>query len=77
MKLRNGAEYIDSLQQINPEIYYLGKRIKNIAKHPATASHVRAAAMTYSLANNPKYKDLATAVSRLSGHRISRFTHVH
>jgi 4-hydroxybutyryl-CoA dehydratase/vinylacetyl-CoA-Delta-isomerase len=77
MKLKNGAEYIDSLQKLNPLIYYRGEKIKNVVKHPATAPHVRAAAMTYALANQKKYKDLATAISHLTGKRISRFTHVH
>jgi 4-hydroxybutyryl-CoA dehydratase/vinylacetyl-CoA-Delta-isomerase len=77
MKLKNGAEYIRSLQNLHPNIYYRGEKIIDVTQHPATESHVRAAAMTYSLANNNKYKDLATAISHLSGRTISRFTHVH
>jgi 4-hydroxybutyryl-CoA dehydratase/vinylacetyl-CoA-Delta-isomerase len=77
VKLKNGAEYIDSLRKLNPLIYYQGKKIKNVVRHPATAPHVRAAAMTYALANQKKYEDLATATSHLTGRRISRFTHVH
>ena len=56
MKLTNGAEYIDSLRQLTPTIYYKGKRIKDVTRHPATAPHVRAAAMTYALAKNQKYR---------------------
>jgi 4-hydroxybutyryl-CoA dehydratase/vinylacetyl-CoA-Delta-isomerase len=77
MKLKNGAEYLESLRKIHPRIYYRGERIEDVTRHPATAPHVRAAAMTYALANKPNYKDLATAVSHLTGHTISRFTHVH
>jgi 4-hydroxybutyryl-CoA dehydratase / vinylacetyl-CoA-Delta-isomerase len=77
MKLKNGAEYIDSLRQLHPRIYYKGKPIKDVTRHPATAPHVRAAAMTYALADKPKYKELATATSHLTGRTISRFTHVH
>ena len=77
MKLKNGAEYIESLRRLSPTIYYKGERIKDVTRHPATAPHVRAAAMTYALANKEKYKDLATATSHLTGRRISRFTHVH
>lgn len=77
MKLVNGAEYIDSLRRLSPTIYYKGERIKDVTRHPATAPHVRAAAMTYALANKEKYKDLATATSHLTGRSISRFTHVH
>jgi 4-hydroxybutyryl-CoA dehydratase/vinylacetyl-CoA-Delta-isomerase len=77
MKLKNGAEYIESLRELHPTIYYKGKRIKDVTRHPATAPHVRSAAMTYALASDEQYKELATATSHLTGRTISRFTHVH
>ncbi len=77
MKIRNGAEYIDSLRKLHPRIYYKGQKIEDVTRHPATAPHVRAAAMTYALAAKKEYRDLATATSHLTGHTISRFTHVH
>ncbi len=77
MKLKNGPEYMESLKKLHPKIYYKGKRIEDVTTHPATAPHVRAAAMTYALANDEEFKDLATATSHLTGRTISRFTHVH
>ena len=77
MKLKNGAEYIESLKQLHPRIYYKGKKIEDVTLHPATAPHVRAAAMTYALAGDEEYKDLATTTSHLTGRTIGRFTHVH
>jgi 4-hydroxybutyryl-CoA dehydratase/vinylacetyl-CoA-Delta-isomerase len=77
MKLKNGAEYIESLRKIHPIIYYKGERIQDVTRHPATAPHVRAAAMTYALASLKEYQDLATATSHMTGRTISRFTHVH
>ncbi len=77
MKLKNGAEYMESLRKINPVIYYKGKKIEDVTRHPATAPHVRSAAMTYALAADEKHRDLATATSHLTGRTISRFTHVH
>jgi len=77
MKLKNGAEYIESLKSVHPLIYYKGKKIEDVTTHPATAPHVRAAAMTYALAAMDEYVDLATAKSHLTGRTISRFTHVH
>ena len=77
MKLKNGAEYMESLRRLNPTIYYKGKRIKDVTRHPATTPHVRAAAMTYALASSREYRDLAMATSHLTGRTISRFTHVH
>mgnify|MGYP000380307949 CR=1 FL=1 len=77
MKIKTGIEYMDSLKQLNPVIYYMGKKIKDVTEHPATAPHVRAAAMTYAIAVQDEYKDLATATSHLTGRTIGRFTHVH
>jgi 4-hydroxybutyryl-CoA dehydratase/vinylacetyl-CoA-Delta-isomerase len=77
MKIKNGAEYMESLRKIKPRIYYKGERIKDVTQHPATAPHVRAAAMTYALADNEEYKGLATATSHLTNRTINRFTHVH
>jgi 4-hydroxybutyryl-CoA dehydratase/vinylacetyl-CoA-Delta-isomerase len=77
MKIKNGAEYIRSLREVHPRIYYKGRRIDDVTRHPATAPHVRSAAMTYALAAKKEYVDLATATSHLTGRRISRFTHVH
>ena len=77
MKIATGSQYMDSLKKLKPVIYYQGERIHDVVSHPATAAHVRAAAMTYYLAQDPEYKDLATAVSHLTGRTIGRFTHVH
>jgi len=77
MKINGGTDYIDSLKTLNPIIYYRGEKIEDVTTHPATAPHVRAAAMTYALAVQDEYKDLATATSHLTGRTISRFTHVH
>ena len=77
MKLKNGAEYIESLRGLKPKIYYKGERIADVTRHPATSPHVRAAAMTYALAGKEAHRDLATATSHLTGRTISRFTHVH
>lgn len=77
MKLKSGAEYMESLRQLKPVIYYKGQKIDDVTVHPATAPHVRAAAMTYALAADEEYRNLATAVSHLTGRIISRFTHVH
>ncbi len=77
MKIKNGAEYIESLRKIRPVIYYKGEKIEDVTRHAATAPHMRSAAMTYALASHDKYKDIATATSHLTGRTISRFTHVH
>ena len=71
--------YVASNSEIRQAIgiYYKGENIEDVNRHAATAPHVRSAAMTYALANDEEYQDLATATSHLTGRRISRFTHVH
>jgi len=77
MRIRTSADYMDSLKQLSPVIYYQGAVIDDVTTHPGTAPHVRSAAMTYALAAMEEYQDLATAVSHLTGNTISRFTHIH
>jgi 4-hydroxybutyryl-CoA dehydratase/vinylacetyl-CoA-Delta-isomerase len=59
MKIQTGGQYIESLRKIRPKIYYREKRIEDVTRHPATAPHVRAAAMTYALVNDAEIRDLA------------------
>lgn len=77
MKIKTSSDYMDSLKKLHPIIYYKGEKITDVTTHPATAPHVRAAAMTYALASQADFHDLATATSHLTGREISRFTHVH
>ena len=77
MPITTASDYINSLKQLNPTIYYMGKTIHDVTIHPATAPHVRAAAMTYAIAGQDEYRELATATSHLTGRTISRFTHIH
>jgi len=77
MKIKTSSDYMSSLQAINPVVYYKGEKIEDVTMHPATAPHVRAAAMTYALASQDEHHDLATTTSHLTGREISRFTHVH
>ena len=75
--MMNGKEYIDSLRDLNPEVYFFGQRIKNIADEPMFQPHIHTAAMTYDLAHDPEYQEIMTATSHLTGERINRFTHIH
>ncbi len=73
----NGREYIESLRKYKPRIYFMGKKVESVADDPILAPHVNAAAMTYELAHDPRYEDIMTATSHLTGEKINRFTHIH
>ncbi|WP_456468245.1 4-hydroxyphenylacetate 3-hydroxylase family protein [Archaeoglobus sp.] len=77
MEMMNGREYIESLRKYKPRIYFMGKKVESVADDPILAPHVNAAAMTYELAHDPRYEDIMTATSHLTGEKINRFTHIH
>ena len=70
-------DYINSLKKQNHVVYYNGCRVEDITVHPAFIPHINAVAKTYEMALRPEFEDLATAVSHLTGEKISRFTHIH
>lgn len=69
-------EYIDSLSRLHAEIYFMGKRITNVVDHPAFRPHINSASVTYQIATMPQYRDIATAISHLTGETINRWTHI-
>ena len=74
--MKNGKQYIESLKALRPRVYYRGEKLEDPFGHPAILPHVRTAAVTYDLAWEEKHADLMTAVSTLTGERVSRFTHL-
>jgi len=77
MGMMTGKEYIESLRALNHEVYFMGKKIKNVIDEPMFQPHIHAAAMIYQLAHKPEYEEVMTATSHLTGEKINRFTHIH
>jgi 4-hydroxybutyryl-CoA dehydratase/vinylacetyl-CoA-Delta-isomerase len=75
--LKTGREYVDSLRGRNIKVFLLGERIENPVDHPIIRPSINSVAVTYDIAHDKEYEDLATATSHLSGEKINRFTHIH
>jgi 4-hydroxybutyryl-CoA dehydratase/vinylacetyl-CoA-Delta-isomerase len=75
--LKTAEEYIESLRKRRLNIYLFGEQVKNPVDHPVIRPSINSVAATYELASDPKYENLATATSHLSGEKINRFTHIH
>ena len=75
--MKNGKEYVDSLKSLDTKVYLFGELLEKPTEHPMIQPHVNAVRMTYDLAQSPKYRDLATATSHLTGQTVNRFTHIH
>lgn len=77
LKLKTKIEYVKSLKEQEPIIYMFGEKIEDRVNHPLIKPQIDVMALTYEMAQNPKYWELLTAKSHLTGERINRFTHIH
>ena len=73
-KIKNGAEYIESLRGRGLKVYLFGELVAEPVDHPIIRPSINAIAETYDLA--VRRPDLATAVSPFTGERVNRFLHV-
>jgi len=72
--IRTGEQYVDSLRGRNLKVYLFGELVDEPVDHPMIRPSINAVAETYDLAvRNP---ELATAMSPLTGERVSRFLHI-
>ncbi|MFQ5827303.1 MAG: 4-hydroxyphenylacetate 3-hydroxylase family protein [Dehalococcoidia bacterium] len=75
--MKTGEQYIQSLRELKPLVYFMGERIENRVDHPAIRPHINAAAETYNLAHDAQFAELGSARSHLTGDMVNRFTHIH
>jgi 4-hydroxybutyryl-CoA dehydratase/vinylacetyl-CoA-Delta-isomerase len=76
MALKTPQQYIDSIREIKPRVFIAGKRIDDVTEHPNTKPIINVVAKTYELALDPRYQEILTATSHLTGEKISRWCHV-
>ncbi len=68
-------QFVERLANMKPNVYMYGK------KHDRTGDYMRGGLycmqQTFDCAHDPKYEDVCTATSHLTGEKINRFTHIH
>lgn len=67
MALMTKEQYIESLRKINFNVYMFGKKVENTVDDPIIRPSLNSVAATYELAQDPRYEDLMTATSSLTG----------
>ncbi len=77
MALMSGMEYIESLRELKPILYISGERVENFVDHPLVRPGINIVARMHDLALDPRYQELMTATSHLTGERVHRFNHVY
>jgi len=68
--MRSAKEYLGSLAD-GREVYYRGKRVRDVTKHPYLSLAAEHAAMLYRLQRDPNFKPSLMTV--VDGHKISTF----
>jgi 4-hydroxybutyryl-CoA dehydratase/vinylacetyl-CoA-Delta-isomerase len=76
MALKTKEEYFDSIRRLELPVYVMGERVDNV-DHPIIRPSINSVGVTYEIAQDPLYEDLATATSHITGNKINRFCHIH
>ncbi len=75
--MKTAQEYEASLRALKLNVYMFGEKVENTVDHPVIRPSMNSVAKTYELASDPRYEELMTATSNLTGQKINRFTHLH
>ncbi len=73
--MRTYEEYLDKLRGMRPNIHMHGEIIKR--DDPRLLPSMNNIKLTFDLASDPRYENLMTATSHLTGEKINRFTNIH
>ena len=66
-------EFKASLRRLRPNIYKHGRLVEDPVEDPVTCRTVEGHAQIFEAARDPRYQDLLTTLSHLTGQRISRY----
>ncbi|HEX7486051.1 MAG TPA: 4-hydroxyphenylacetate 3-hydroxylase N-terminal domain-containing protein [Vicinamibacterales bacterium] len=69
-------EFKTSLRRLRPNVYKRGHLVEDPVDDPVTCRTVEGHAQIFEAARDPRYQDLVTTISHLSGKRISRYLSV-
>ncbi len=72
--LRTKEQYIEKLNKMKPNIYIGDQKVGR--DDPRLRPGINVLSITFDLAQNPKYKKLATAKSNITGGEVNRWAHL-
>ncbi|MBP1635915.1 MAG: hypothetical protein H6Q10_2489 [Acidobacteria bacterium] len=70
---RPPEEFKASLRRMKPNLYKKGRLIEDPVEDPATCRTVEGHAQIFEAARDPRYQELLTTISHLTGKRVSRY----
>ncbi len=76
MSLKTADQYKQALKKLKPNMYKFGQLIEDVTTNPNTRRTVEGHAQLYTAALDPKYQDIFSPVSHLTGDKVSRYLSV-
>jgi 4-hydroxybutyryl-CoA dehydratase/vinylacetyl-CoA-Delta-isomerase len=73
MALKSGAQYLEEMKAMRPNVYKYGKLIEDLTEDPITKAHLRQVAMWYDRSLDPEYEGIYTTTSHLTGQKAHRW----
>ena len=73
--MRTKQQYIEGLRKMRRNIYLNGEKIAR--DDEIQMPTINTYGLTFDYAADPKYENLCTAKSHLTGEKINRFCHIH
>jgi 4-hydroxybutyryl-CoA dehydratase / vinylacetyl-CoA-Delta-isomerase len=70
---RTPEDFKKSLRSLRPNIYKKGKLIEDPVTDPVTRRTIEGHSQIFEAARDPRYQDLLTTISHLTGKRVSRY----
>ena len=77
MSLKNGKEYLESVDSLKLEAHMLGEKTGHLGDHGLVSPSREAVAFTYEAAHDKKLQELFVVEKSLCGDPVNRFTHLH
>ena len=76
MALMTPEQFEESLKSLHPRVFMNGKQVQNVLENRNTRTVVEANKASYEWATDPRYSDIMTCRSSLTGEVVNRYTHV-
>ncbi|MFC1852539.1 4-hydroxyphenylacetate 3-hydroxylase N-terminal domain-containing protein [candidate division CSSED10-310 bacterium] len=73
---RSPDSFKASLQKMKPNVYKFGQLVENPVEDPRTCRTIEGHAQIFEAAHDPRYQDIVTTISHLTGKRVSRYLSV-
>lgn len=77
MALKTKEDYINSIRQLNTELYAYGKKVDDLYTHPCIKPAMDAIGLIYELSELPENEGFFTTHSPFVNETVNRYVHIH